>query len=44
MPLNCQVERSGEDGDALNSLNPVVTILYLFVVAFIAAAVLSGLH
>ena len=44
MMLNDKASPNASEIDALNSVNPVVAILYLFVVAFVFTVILPGLH
>jgi hypothetical protein len=44
MPLNRQAGQATGDKDALERVNPITAILYLFVVAFVFTAILPGLH
>ena len=44
MLLNDKLEQNVEEKDALGPLNPITAILYLFVVAFIATIILSGVR
>jgi len=44
MALNDKASPNTSEMDALNSVNPVMAILYLFVVAFAFTVILPGLH
>ena len=44
MALNDKASPNASETDALNSVNPVMAILYLFVVAFVFTVILPGLH